>query len=96
MSIAENYAKKVIEIRATQYKKVIKILYTMGRKNKKKMLLLLEELRIIQEKDIFYNGFNIKTKPIDTSGILPVNFLDSHNQYIRNTKQFDIINLYLL
>jgi hypothetical protein len=56
----------------------------------------LEELRIIQEKDIYYNGFNIKTQPIDTSNVLPVNFLDSHNQYVRNTKQFDILNLYLL
>jgi len=64
MSIAENYAKKVIEIRATQYKKVIKILYTMGRKNKKKMLLLLEELRITPINFELYRTQFIQAKDI--------------------------------
>ena len=67
------------------------------RKTVERMLnKFMEELITIQKKDIYYNGYNIKINPIDTSNIKPSNFLDSHNQYVRNTKQYDILNLYLL
>lgn len=55
----------------------------------------LTELVELQKKDIYYNGHYNTTVPIDTSDIKPSNILDSQNEYIRNTKQYDVLNLYL-
>ena len=71
-------------------------LYEMRRTAEKLLNHFLEELVILQKKDIYYNGFNTQTSPIDISNIKPSNFLDTQNQYIRNTKQYDVLNLYLL
>jgi hypothetical protein len=56
----------------------------------------LNKLVIIQKKDLYYNGFNINTKIINTDNILPANYFDTHNQYVRNTKQYDVLNLFLI
>lgn len=56
----------------------------------------LKELNLIQQKDIYYNGYNTKTNPAPISNILPSNFLDFQNQYVRNTKQYDTLNLFLV
>jgi hypothetical protein len=56
----------------------------------------LEELVLIQKKDIYYNGYNMKTQIINTDNILPHNYFDSQNQYVRNTKQYDVLNMFLL
>lgn len=71
-------------------------LYEMRKTVEKMLNKFLEELVTLQKKDIYYNGYNTETLPIDTNNIKPYNFLDSQNQYIRNTKQFDVLNLYLL
>jgi hypothetical protein len=71
-------------------------LYDMRRTVEKLLNHFLEELVILQKKDIYYNSYNTRTIPIDISNIKPSNFLDTQNQYIRNTKQYDVLNLYLL
>lgn len=55
----------------------------------------LEKLLTIQKKDIYYNGYNNKTKLIESSNILPANYFDYQNQRVRNTKQYDVLNLLL-
>jgi hypothetical protein len=70
-------------------------LYELRTTCQKMLNEFMKELLTLQQKDIYYNGHNIKTKPIDTSGVLPSNFLDAYNQYVRNTKQYDVLNLYL-
>jgi hypothetical protein len=55
----------------------------------------LEELLTIQKKDLYYNGYNTKTQLIESSNVLPVNYFDYQNQYVRNTKQYDVMNLLL-
>jgi hypothetical protein len=71
-------------------------LYEM-RKNIEKLLnAFLDELYTLQEKNIYYNGYNNKTTLLNKDNVYPVNFLDYQNQYIRNTKQYDISNLFLL
>lgn len=71
-------------------------LYEM-RKNIEKLLnAFLDELYTLQDKNIYYNGFNYKTSLLNKDNVYPVNFLDYQNQYIRNTKQYDISNLFLL
>ena len=54
----------------------------------------MEELLIIQKKDIYYNGYNIKTKIINTDNILPFNYFEPPTQNVRNIKQYDTVNLY--
>lgn len=71
-------------------------LYEMRKTVEKMLNQYMEELKILQKKDIYYNGYNVNISPIESNNIKPFNFLDSHNQYIRNTKQFDVLNLYLL
>jgi hypothetical protein len=45
---------------------------------------LLNELVLIQKKKIYYNGYNISTKIIDTSGVLPSNILSDPNPQFTN------------
>ena len=76
--------------------------FIAGEKNKnwlsaeKILNKFMNELVTLQQKDLYYNGYTIKTQPIETSNVRASNFLDTHNQYVRNTKQFDVLNLYLL
>lgn len=56
----------------------------------------MKELLLIQKKDIYYNGYNTKTKIINIDDILPANYFDIDNNYVRNTKQYDACNLFLL
>jgi len=71
-------------------------LYEMRKTIEKMLNKFLKELNILQQKNIYYNGYNIKTQPIIKNDVLPYNFLDTHNQHIRNTKQYDMLNLYLI
>lgn len=73
-----------------------KKLYEMRKTVEKMLNTFLKELNVLQEKNIYYNGYNIKTQPIVKSNVLPSNFLDTHNQHVRNTKQYDMLNLYLI
>lgn len=71
-------------------------LYDM-RKNIESILNnFMNELLILQKKDIYYNSYNIKTQIINTTNIMPSNYFDTHNQYVRNSKQYDTLNLFLL
>jgi hypothetical protein len=71
-------------------------LYTMRKTVESMLNDFLNKLVIIQKKDLYYNGFNINTKIINTDNILPANYFDTHNQYVRNTKQYDVLNLFLI
>lgn len=71
-------------------------LYNMRKTIEKLLNDFLNELYILQQKNIYYNGYNIKTNLINKNNVYPSNFLDTNNQYVRNTKQYDILNLYLL
>ena len=71
-------------------------LYEMRKTVEKILNKFMNELVTLQQKDLYYNGYTIKTQPIETSNVRASNFLDTHNQYVRNTKQFDVLNLYLL
>jgi hypothetical protein len=73
-----------------------KKLYEMRNAVEKMLNNFLGELVVLQKKDIYYNDYNTKTKIIKTDNIKPFNFLDTNNQYVRNTKQYDVLNLYLL
>ena len=56
----------------------------------------MNELLVLQKKDIYYNNYNIKTQIINTNNIMPSNYFDTDNQCIRNIKQYDALNLFLL
>jgi hypothetical protein len=56
----------------------------------------MNELLVLQKKNIYYNSYNTKTKIINTDNVIPSNYFDTHNQYVRNTKQYDTLNLFLL
>lgn len=45
---------------------------------------LLNELVLLQKKKIYYNGYNITTKLIDTSGVLPSNIISDPNPDFNN------------
>jgi hypothetical protein len=45
---------------------------------------MLDELTLIQKKKIYYNGYNIKSKVIDTSGVLPYNIVKGTNPSLNN------------
>ena len=71
-------------------------LYDM-RKNVENMLNnFMNELLVLQKKDIYYNNYNTKTQIINTNIIMPSNYFDTDNLYIRNIKQYDALNLFLL
>lgn len=53
----------------------------------------LDDLILINNKTIYYNGFNIKTKKNLNQKVLPSNFLDYNNEYIKGIKMFDVNNL---
>lgn len=40
---------------------------------------MLDDLVFIQKKKIYYNGYNINTKILDTSGVLPYNIVSNKN-----------------
>ena len=67
-------------------------------KKKAQVLLnnFLEQLTLEQKKNIYYNGYNLSTKPIDNSNILPCNFLDGENEYFRNTKIYNVQDYVIL
>jgi hypothetical protein len=71
-------------------------LYNMRKQIESMFNKFMEELLIIQKKDIYYNGYNIKTQIINTDNVLPANYFDSNNQYVRNSKQYDTLNLFLI
>jgi len=71
-------------------------LYDMRKTAETMLNKFMEELLIIQKKDIYYNGYNTKTHILDTDKVIPANFFDIHNQYVRNTKQYDVLNMLLL
>jgi hypothetical protein len=71
-------------------------LYDMRRTVESMLNKFMEELITIQKKDIYYNGYNNKTQIFNTENVIPANFFDVHNQYIRNTKQYDVLNMLLL
>ena len=73
-----------------------KKIYDMRKTVESMLNKFMDELLIIQKKDIYYNGYNIKTHILDTDNIIPANFFDIHNQYVRNTKQYDVLNMLLL
>lgn len=50
----------------------------------------LAELLEIHRKNLYYNDYNNKTKIINNDKILPINFFDYQNEYVRNTKYYDI------
>lgn len=53
----------------------------------------LDDLILINNKSIYYNGFNIKTKKYLNQKILPFNFLDYKNEYTKGIKMFDVNDL---
>jgi hypothetical protein len=71
-------------------------LYQMRKIVENMLNSFMEELLTIQKKDIYYNGYNIKTQILNTDNVLPSNYFDTHNQYVRNTKQYDTLNLFLV
>lgn len=73
-----------------------KKLYDMRRTVETMLNEFMNELLTIQKKDIYYNGYNTKTNILDTNNVIPANFFDVHNQYVRNTKQYDVLNMLLL
>ena len=54
------------------------------------------ELLTIQNKNIYYNGYNNSLSIIDKSGILPSNYFDDENEFIRSKKNYDVLNYFLL
>lgn len=73
-----------------------KKLYEMRRTVENMLNRFMDELLIIQKKDIYYNGYNIKTQIINKDNILPSNYFDTDNEYKRNTKEYDILGMLLL
>jgi len=71
-------------------------IYNMRRTVEQMLNNFLNELLTIQKKDIYYNGYNIKTKILTTDNVIPSNFFDTENNYIRNTKSYDVLNMLLL
>jgi hypothetical protein len=71
-------------------------LYDMRKTVESILNKFMSEILIIQKKDIYYNGYNTKTQIISTDNVIPANFFDTHNQYVRNTKQYDVLNMLLL
>ena len=71
-------------------------LYDMRKTVENMLNKFMDELLVLQKKDIYYNGYNMKTQLISTDSVIPVNFFDIHNQYVRNTKQYDVLNMLLL
>jgi len=53
----------------------------------------LENLLLLNKKDIYYNGYDVNTKILSSSNILEYNRFDYENEYIRGIKVFDIQNL---
>ena len=53
----------------------------------------LDDLLLINNKDIYYNGYNINTEKDLNQKVLPFNFLDYKNEYKNGIKMFDINNL---
>ncbi len=57
---------------------------------------MLDDLVLIQKKKIYYNGYNIKSKVLDTSGVLPYNIIKNssyqqNNNYVNNPAMLDLI-----
>lgn len=46
----------------------------------------LDELILIKKKKIYYNGYNIKSKILDTTGVLPYNIVSNSNPEFNNIK----------
>jgi hypothetical protein len=53
----------------------------------------LEQLLLLQKKDLYYNGFNTKTKILTTDNVVEYNKFDYRNEYNRGIRSFDIQNL---
>lgn len=76
----------------TQNQNYSKKIFLIKKKTQEILNKLLQQLIIIQQKNLYYNGYNINTNIIDNNNILAQNFLDTQNEYIRNNKLFDIQN----
>lgn len=53
----------------------------------------LENLLLLNKKDIYYNGYDTGTKILTTDNVLEANRFDYQNEYTRGIKSFDIQNL---
>ena len=53
----------------------------------------LENLLLLNKKDIYYNGYNNSTKILTTDNVIESNRFDYQNEYNRGIKSFDIQNL---
>ena len=53
----------------------------------------LENLLLLNKKDIYYNGYDINTKILTTSNVLEYNRFDYENEYNRGILSFDMQNL---
>ena len=53
----------------------------------------LENLLLLNKKDIYYNGYNTNTKILTTNNVLEYNRFDYENEYNRGILSFDIQNL---
>jgi len=71
-------------------------IFLMKKKIQKLLNNFLEQLILIQKKNIYYNGYNLSTKPLDNNNILPSNFMDTQNEYFRNTKLYNIQDYVIL
>ncbi len=65
----------------TQYSNTI-----IDTKDKTKLILaeMLDELVLLHKKKIYYNGYNMNSTVLDTSGVRPYNILQNNNPVSRN------------
>ncbi len=65
----------------TQYSNMI-----IDTKEKTKLILgeMLDELILLHKKKIYYNGYNMNSTVLDTSGVRPYNVLQNNNPVARN------------
>jgi hypothetical protein len=71
-------------------------IYKIKKRVEQILNVFLKEIYIMQDKKIYYNGLTNNSNIIDKNAILSVNYFDSYNEYIRNTKSYDIQNYLIL
>ena len=57
---------------------------------------LLSELSLVQKKNIYYNGYNIETKVLKKSSVMPFNEFYNFNEFIRNTTPVKVSDLIVI
>jgi hypothetical protein len=67
-----------------------KKIFLIKKKTQELLNNFLEELIVVHKKNLYYNGYNISTSVVNNCNILPANWIDTQNEYIRNNKIFDV------